>query len=133
MSDFKTYAKKAVFYSKENPDLLVGILSLFSNPENLAEDVVADKVEVENGTEFDSAVTLLPTKLSSNVGKDSIPFDFTVTWGSTTTPAYSATDAGDYVLEGTIGELPSYVTNTDNKVVKVTITVAEVAEEGTGE
>ena len=64
----------------------------------------------------------LPTKITAVTSKG-VPFEATVTWGSTTTPTYVPTTAGDYVLEGTLSGLPAYVTNTGSKKATVTITV----------
>lgn len=124
MSAFNEYVKKAVFYSKENPELLANVIGGIATPEDLAADVVPVAVEVENGTTLDAVKATLPTKLEKTTTKG-IPFEATITWGADTTPTYDASTAGDYVLNGTIGGLPAYVTNTGNKKVVQTITVKE--------
>lgn len=124
MSAFNEYAKKAVFYSKEKPELLAAVLEGLASPENLTANIAIPAVEVVNNTALDTVKATLPTKITAVTSKG-IPFEATVTWGSTTTPTYAPTTAGDYVLEGTLSGLPAYVTNTGSKKATVTITVKE--------
>ena len=124
MSAFNEYAKKAVFYSKEKPELLVAVLEGLASPENLTANIAIPAVEVANNTALNTVKATLPTKITAVTSKG-IPFEATVTWGSTTTPTYAPTTAGDYVLEGTLSGLPAYVTNTGSKKATVTITIKE--------
>ena len=124
MSAFNEYVKKAIFYSKENPEQLAAILEGLASPENLTANITIPAVEVENNTALNTVKATLPTKITMVTSKG-IPFEVTVTWGSTTTPTYAPTTAGDYVLEGTLSGLPAYVTNTGSKKATVTITVKE--------
>lgn len=118
--------KEAVFYSKEKPELLANIINalLGEDVENLSADIVLEGKSVDNGTELSAIKATLPTSLKLSTAKG-LPFSATITWGADTTPTYAKTTAGDYVLEGTLSNLPVYVTNTDSKKVKVTITVKE--------
>ena len=122
MFAFNEYVKKAVFYSKEKPGLLAAVLEVLASPENLTANIAILAVEVENNTALDTVKATLPTKITAVTSKG-VPFEATVTWGSTTTPTYTPTTAGDYVLEGTLSGLPAYVTNTGSKKATVTITV----------
>lgn len=122
MSAFNEYVKKAVFYSKEKPGLLAAVLEVLASPENLTANIAIPAVEVENNTALDTVEATLPTKITAVTSKG-VPFEATVTWGSTTTPTYAPTTAGDYVLEGTLSGLPAYVTNTGSKKATVTITI----------
>ena len=122
MFAFNEYVKKAVFYSKEKPGLLAAVLEGLASPENLTANIAILAVEVENNTALDTVKATLPTKITAVTSKG-VPFEATVTWGSTTTPTYVPTTAGDYVLEGTLSGLPAYVTNTGSKKATVTITV----------
>lgn len=124
MSAFNEYVKKAIFYSKENPEQLATVLEGLAFPENLIANIIIPAVEVENDTALNTVKATLPTKLMMVTSKG-IPFEATITWGSTTTPNYAPTTAGDYVLEGTLGGFPAYVTNTGSKKATVTITVKE--------
>lgn len=124
MSAFNEYVKKAVFYSKEKPELLAAVLEVLVSPENLTANIAIPAVEVENNTALNTVKATLPTKITAVTSKG-IPFGATVTWGSTTTPTYAPTTAGDYVLEGTLSGLPAYVTNTGSKKATVTITIKE--------
>lgn len=124
MSAFNEYVKKAVFYSKEKPESLAAVLEGLASPENLTANIAIPAVEVENNTALDTVKATLPTKITAVTSKG-IPFEATVTWGSTTTPTYAPTTAGDYVLEGTLSGLPAYVTNTGSNKATVTITVKE--------
>ena len=122
MFAFNEYVKKAVFYSKEKPGLLAAVLEVLASPENLTANIAILAVEVENNTALDTVKATLPTKITAVTSKG-VPFEATVTWGSTTTPTYAPTTAGDYDLEGTLSGLPAYVTNTGSKKATVTITV----------
>ena len=122
MFAFNEYVKKAVFYSKEKPGLLAAVLEVLASPENLTANIAILAVEVENNTALDTVKATLPTKITAVTSKG-VPFEATVTWGSTTTPTYTPTTAGDYVLEGTLSGLPAYVTNTGSNKATVTITV----------
>ena len=122
MFAFNEYVKKAVFYSKEKPGLLAAVLEVLASPENLTANIAIPAVEVENNTALDTVEATLPTKITAVTSKG-VPFEATVTWGSTTTPTYAPTTAGDYVLEGTLSGLPAYVTNTGSKKATVTITI----------
>ena len=122
MSAFNEYVKKAVFYSKEKPGLLAAVLEVLASPENLTANIAIPAVEVENNTALDTVEATLPTKITAVTSKG-VPFEATVTWGSTTTPTYAPTTAGDYVLEGTLSGLPAYVTNTGSNKATVTITI----------
>ena len=122
MFAFNEYVKKAVFYSKEKPGLLAAVLEVLASPENLTANIAIPAVEVANNTALNTVKATLPTKITAVTSKG-IPFEATVTWGSTTTPTYAPTTAGDYVLEGTLSGLPAYVTNTGSKKATVTITI----------
>ena len=122
MFAFNEYVKKAVFYSKEKPGLLAAVLEVLASPENLTANIAIPAVEVANNTALDTVKATLPTKITAVTSKG-VPFEATVTWGSTTTPTYAPTAAGDYVLEGTLSGLPAYVTNTGSKKATVTITI----------
>ena len=122
MFAFNEYVKKAVFYSKEKPGLLAAVLEVLASPENLTANIAIPAVTVENNTALDTVKATLPTKITAVTSKG-VPFEATVTWGSTTTPTYAPTTAGDYVLEGTLSGLPAYVTNTGSKKATVTITI----------
>ena len=122
MFAFNEYVKKAVFYSKEKPGLLAAVLEVLASPENLTANIAIPAVKVENNTALDTVKATLPTKITAVTSKG-VPFEATVTWGSTTTPTYAPTTAGDYVLEGTLSGLPAYVTNTGSKKATVTITI----------
>ena len=124
MFAFNEYVKKAVFYSKEKPGLLAAVLEVLASPENLTADIAIPAIKVENNTALDTVKATLPTKITAVTSKG-VPFEATVTWGSTTTPTYAPTTAGDYVLEGTLSGLPAYVTNTGSNKATVTITVKE--------
>lgn len=124
MSAFNEYVKKAIFYSKEKPEQLAAVLEVLASPENLTANIAIPAVEVANNTALNTVKATLPTKITAVTSKG-IPFEATVTWGSTTTPTYAPTTAGGYVLEGTLSGLPAYVTNTGSKKATVTITVKE--------
>ena len=123
---FSEYLKKAVFFAKEKPELLANVLEVMVTPENLSENIVVPGISVDNGTSLTNAKKLLPTTLELTTSKG-IPYTASVSWGSTTTPTYAASTAGDYVLEGTLSGLPAYVTNTGSKKATVTITVKAAA------
>ena len=119
---FNEFVKKSVFYSKEKPELLTNLLENIVIPENIGKDITIESITVANGTALAAAKLKLPTELIYVTAKG-VPYSYTVTWGSTTTPTYSAEDAADYAITGTIGGLPSFITNTGSKVVKATISV----------
>lgn len=122
MSVLSETIKDAVFFAKESPEKLATLLEQVVYPENLSADITIPAVSVANGTTLTNATALFPTSVLCHTAKG-VPFEATITWGSTTTPTYDATTAGNYVLSGTLSNLPSFVTNTATKVAKATITV----------
>ena len=95
MFAFNEYVKKAVFYSKEKPGLLAAVLEVLASPENLTANIAIPAVEVANNTALNTVKATLPTKITAVTSKG-VPFEATVTWGSTTTPTYAPTYANTH-------------------------------------
>lgn len=126
--------EQAVFYSQQNPKLLVKLL----------EDSLARTIFLENLTD----ALLHPTELTAhftgtvNVANGTIladvpkpatvivndgvqDYEVALTFASTTTPTYSASTAGTYVCAGTLGTLPATLKNSGNYKFNLSIVVAE--------
>ena len=127
MSSFHNYMEKAVFYSKERPEMLVGVIeTVIGEPEEIKTDVILKTISSKNGTALSTLKKELPTTVAIP-NSHGVPFDVTVEWGGDTAPTFNPTKEGDYVLDGTIGGLPKYLTNGGSKKVKVTIHVEKAA------
>lgn len=121
----KRFISEAVFYSRQDPTSLANFLHSIVRPVDIKADVPMS-VSVENNTPLETVKSSMGTSLS--IMTSGIPADVTVAWGEDTTPTYQQATAGAYVLDGTISGLPSNVTNTGSKKVKLTINVAEAEE-----
>jgi hypothetical protein len=123
----RAYLDKSIFYANQNPKALEQYLMALTYPKVLAENIsLPAKVTVDNGALIGVGTALLPTKIVINDGVH--PAEVDVAWGTTSTPAYNAATAGDYVVAGTISGLPAFLSNSGNKTVLGTITVmAKVA------
>lgn len=121
MSVLRDYAKLAVFNANEKPDMLAGIIDTITNKEKLTADCTLEDVTVANGTTLDDVKAKLPTKVALRTSTN-VPYEVNVAWGSTTSPTYAATTAGEYTLSGTI-TAPNFI-DVDSKKVKVKIVVA---------
>lgn len=116
------FLKNASFYAKENPEGLAKFLRALCYPEAIAADISFADLAVANGTTLSAAKALLPTTVP--IVANGYPFVANITWGSTTTPTYSATDAATYTLSGTLSNIPAFATNSGTKVATVDIVVA---------
>lgn len=117
------------FFDSEEPTLLGNLLYAIAYPKALTADFAEADVMVDVGTTLANAKAKLPTTVTKRC--DGIPVSYEVAWGASTTPTYDATSAGTYAINGTISQLPSYITNSGGTTYKTTANIV-VAGTSTG-
>lgn len=111
-------------YCSGNPSLLASLLEALAYPKDIPADVALGTLKVANGTELPAVLPNLPSQTTFMVGD--VPVSVSLTWDNVTAPTYVPTTAGSYVLKGTFGVLPTYITNTSGKRAIFTIAVNPV-------
>ncbi len=95
------------------------------DPEDkVVQETQAVSVEVAYGTYL--VDILFPDTVVSTVNGETM--DLEVDWDTDSTPPYDGNEAGDYVFEGTLLNLPAGVTNPDNVKAIATVTVLKALE-----
>ena len=119
--------EKAVFYAQQNPQPLASLLEKLEGlaeallfPTELSADFTGT-VNVENGT----ALADVPKPATVTVNDGVQDYEVALTFGTSTTPDYSASTAGTYDCVGTLGTLPATLKNTGNHKFNLSVVVAE--------